>query len=128
MSHFEIAVLYIGLNVLLMALLKLNVGRVRSGEKVDFGPGGNDAVMRAMRVQGNAVEDVPITLLGLMGLAALAAPTGLLHGLGATLTVSRVLHAIGLGGASTLPRVLGTIGSLLCLLVTAGACIYFALT
>ena len=114
--------------MLLMAFLKMNCGRVRVGQKVDFGEGGNDAVSRAMRVQGNAVEDIPITLVGLVGLAALSAPTALLHTLGAVLTIARVLHAIGLGGNVGMARLFGTIGSLLCLLVTSGSCIYFALT
>ena len=128
MTNYEIAALYIGLNVLLMAFLKMNAGRVRAGQKVDFGEGGNDAMARAMRVQGNAVEDVPITLLGLVGLAMVSAPNVLLHVFGAGLTASRVLHAIGLGGGSLAPRFVGTLGSLLCLLGTAVCCIYFALT
>ena len=130
MELYEIVTLYIGLNVLLMAFLKMNSGRVRSATKVDFGAGDNDRMARAMRVQGNAVEDVPITLLGLIGLATLAAPPMLLHILGGTLTASRVLHATGLGskGGFSLGRVLGTIGSILCLLVTAGACIYYSVT
>lgn len=130
MEPFEIVTLYIGLNVLLMAFLKLNCGRVRVATKVDYGAGDNDRMARAMRVQGNAVEDVPITLIGILGLASLSAPGLLLHILGGTLTASRVLHATGLGskGGTTIGRLLGTIGSLLCLLVTAGSCIYFALT
>lgn len=130
MTHIEIATLYTGLNVLLMAFLKLNAGRVRSGSGVDFGAGDSDAMARALRVQGNAVEDIPIILLGLWGLASLSAPTTLLHVLGGGLTASRVLHAVGLGskGGFSLGRVLGTIGSLLCLLATAGFCIYYALT
>lgn len=129
MTHFEIVTLYIGLNVLLMAFLKMNCGRVRVATKVDYGAGDDDQMARAMRVQGNAVEDVPITLIGLLALASLSAPTLLLHILGGTLTGARVLHAMGLGGKGgfSLGRVLGTIGSLLCLLVTAGSCIYFAL-
>jgi len=130
MEPYEIVTLYIGLNVLLMAFLKMNCGRVRASTKVDYGAGDNDRMARAMRVQGNAVEDVPITLIGLIGLATLSAPPLLLHILGGTLTGARVLHATGLGGKGgfSLGRLLGTIGSLLCLLVTAGACIYFALT
>lgn len=129
MTHYEIAALYIGLNVLLMLILKLNAGRVRSSEKVDFGQGDSERMARAMRVQGNAVEDVPITLIGILGLATLSAPTGLLHGLGITLTVARVLHAIGLGSAGgfSIGRLLGALGSLVALLVTGGACIYYAL-
>lgn len=128
MEPFEIVTLYIGLSVLLMAILKLNCGRVRSSSNVDFGDGGNEAMARAMRVQGNAVEDVPITLLGIIGLAYVSAPTVLLHVFGIMLIASRLLHAIGLGAGITLPRVLGAIGALFGLLGTGGCCLYFALT
>ena len=130
MQPFEIVTLYVGLNVLLMAFLKMNCGRVRVATKVDYGAGDDDRMVRAMRVQGNAVEDVPITLIGLLALASLSAPNLLLHVLGGAFTAARILHAIGLGskGGFSLGRFLGTLGSLLCLLGTAGACIYFALT
>tara|TARA_R110002020_G_scaffold83397_1_gene206936 strand:+ start:329120 stop:329512 length:393 start_codon:yes stop_codon:yes gene_type:complete len=130
MTAFAAATLYIGLFCLLMLALKMNVGRVRTSEKVGFGDGANEALQRAIRVQGNAVEDVPVVLLGLLGLAALAAPTILIHALGASFLLGRVLHAVGLGGSSgsSFGRLVGTLISLIVLLVTAGACIWFALT
>ena len=128
MDSYEVVALYVGLNLLIMAVLKMNCGRVRASQKVDFGDGGNDAMARAMRVQGNAVEDVPITLIGLIALALVSAPIAILHIFGALLTASRILHAIGLGGGIFLPRVLGVTGALFGLLGTAGACLYFALT
>ena len=128
MTEYQAAVLYIGLNILLLTVLKLNVGRARVQQKVNFGDGNSEPVQRAIRVQGNAVEDVPITLIGLLGLAVLSAPVLLIHILGGGLTVSRVLHAIGLGrsSGSSFGRGVGTLGSMLCLLGTAGACIYYA--
>lgn len=130
MTQFEAVTLYLGLFALLFAVLKMNAGRVRAEEKVNFGEGDNDAMRKAMRVQGNAVEDVPIVLLGLIGLAALSAPVLLIHILGAGFLIARVLHAIGLGSATGtgLPRLLGTALSLLAILVTAGACLWIALT
>ncbi len=130
MTAFAAATLYIGLFCLLMLALKMNVGRVRSSERVNFGDGANEALQRAIRVQGNAVEDVPVVLLGLLGLAALAAPTVLIHALGGSFLLGRVLHAVGLGGSSgtSFGRLVGTLISMIVLLVTAGACIWFALT
>lgn len=130
MTQLEAATLYAGLFVLLFLALKLNCGRVRAGEKVNFGEGGNEAMTRAMRVQGNAVEDVPVVLIGLFALASLGAPVALIHGLGGGFFVARVLHALGLGGAPGLGwgRFVGTIGTLIAMLVTAGACIWLALT
>ncbi|MEM9939693.1 MAG: MAPEG family protein [Pseudomonadota bacterium] len=130
MTGFEAVTLYLGLFGLLFAALKLNCGRVRMATQVNYGEGDNEAMAKAMRVQANAVEDVPIVLLGLIGLAAVSAPVALIHGLGGTFFVGRVLHALGLGSATGtgLPRLFGTIISLFAILITAGACVWFALT
>ena len=130
MSSIDAVVLYAGLFVLLFIGLKLNAGRVRVATKVNFGEGASDPMTQAMRVQGNAVEDVPITLLGLYGLAALSAPVLLIHILGGSFFVFRLAHAITLGSGtgSGLGRLIGTLGTLLVMLVTGGACLYFALT
>jgi len=128
MTSINAAVLYIGLFCLLMLVLKGNVGRVRTREKIGFGDGGNEPMQRALRVQGNAVEDVPVVLVGLIGLGALAAPALLIHILGASFLLGRVLHAIGLGGSSggSPGRMFGTLISLLVMLGTAGACVWYA--
>ncbi|MEQ9436356.1 MAPEG family protein [Hyphomonas sp.] len=130
MTAFAAATLYFGLFGLLMLALKINVGRVRGKEKVMFGDGANEAMQRAIRVQGNAVEDVPIVLIGIAGLAALSAPVMLIHALGGSFLAGRILHAIGLGGSSgsSFGRMVGTLVTLIVQLVTAGACIWFALT
>ncbi|HRX75202.1 MAG TPA: MAPEG family protein [Hyphomonas sp.] len=128
MTSINAAVLYIGLFCLLMLVLKGNVGRVRTREKIGFGDGGNEPMQRALRVQGNAVEDVPVVLVGLIGLGALAAPALLIHVLGASFLLGRLLHAIGLGGSSggSPGRMFGTLISLLVMLGTAGACVWYA--
>lgn len=124
------AVLYAGLFGLLMLLLKLNVGRVRVSEKIEFGDGNNEPMQLAIRVQGNAVEDVPVVLLGLLGLGALSAPALLIHGLGGSFLLGRILHATGLGASAgtSFGRGVGTLITLLVMLVTAGACVWFAVT
>lgn len=129
MTGYEAATLYAGLFVLLFLTLKLNTGRVRASAKISVGHGDNDALHRAMRVQGNAIEDVPVTVIGLFGLAALSAPTLLVHILGGGFFVFRVLHAVGLGGSTGtgLGRMIGTLGSAIVMLVTGGACVWFAL-
>ncbi|KCZ91643.1 MAPEG family protein [Hyphomonas johnsonii] len=129
MTAFAAATLYFGLFGLLMLALKMNVGRVRTKEKVMFGDGANEAMQRAIRVQGNAVEDVPVVLIGIAGLAALSAPVVLIHALGGSFLVARIFHAIGLGGSSgsSLGRMVGTLVTLVVQLVTAGACIWYAL-
>ena len=128
MTSMETAVLYAGLFVVLFLALKINVGRVRTGEKIVFGDGGNERMQRALRVQGNAVEDVPVTLIGIIGLGALAAPVWLIHTLGAVFLLGRIAHAIGLGGSSggSPGRSIGTLLSALTMLATGVACVWFA--
>ncbi len=129
MTGFEAAGLYAGLFAIFMMALKLNVGRARQANKVAFGDGGQEPVQRAIRVQGNAVEDVPFGLVGLFALAAMGAGAVLIHVLGGLLFVSRLLHAVGLGGSSgtSFGRFAGTLGSILAILAIGVACLYFAL-
>jgi uncharacterized membrane protein YecN with MAPEG domain len=128
MTPIAATTLYIGLFGLLMMILKLNVGRVRASKKINLGDGNDEAMQRAIRVQGNAVEDVPVVLFGLVGLGLLEAPVLLIHALGATFLIGRILHAIGLGGmpGAGIGRTVGTLLSLIVILVTAGACVWYA--
>ena len=128
MTSMESAALYAGIFVIFFLLLKGRVGLVRSGEKVMFGDGGNERLQRAQRVQGNAVEDVPVTVIGLLALGALTAPVWLIHALGIALLLGRALHAVGLSGSSggSPGRMWGTLLTLIAMLATGIACIWFA--
>ena len=130
MTPIQTSVLYAGLFIILFIVLKGLVGRVRSSEKVMFGDGANERLQRAQRAQGNAVEDVPVTLIGLLGLGALAAPVWLIHALGAAFLLGRILHAVGLSNSSggSPGRMWGTILTLLVMLATGASCLWFALT
>lgn len=129
MTSIEAAILYSGLFIILFILLKMNVGRVRSAEKIIFGDGANERLQRAQRVQGNAVEDVPVTLIGIVGLGVLSAPVLLIHGLGALFLIGRILHAVGLGGSSggSPGRMFGTLLTAIVMLATGVSCLWFAL-
>ena len=109
------AALYAGLIVLLMAVLKMYVGAQRGKHKVAPGDVSNPNFERALRVQQNAVEDVPVLLTGIIVLALLDAPVWLIHGAGATLVVSRILHAQGLASSAgfSFGRSAGTLGTIL---------------
>lgn len=128
MTQLQAATLWVGLHVLLMLYLKLRVGATRNRTKVNFGGGDSDEMKRAMRVQGNAVEDVPVALLGLVMLALIAAPLWIIHASGGVLLVSRMMHAFGLGrtGGISISRVGGTLGTVLATLTVAVGCLYFA--
>jgi uncharacterized protein len=85
---------YAGLNGLILLWLAVHVGLVRQRLAISIGDGGAPALLRAMRGQANFVEYVPLILVLLGLLAALAAPLWLLHLLGLALTLGRLLHGL----------------------------------
>jgi uncharacterized membrane protein YecN with MAPEG domain len=120
-----ITALYAGLLGLLLLALAINVVRGRAAFKVDFGDGGNPALLQRQRVHGNAVEYVPIGLVLLLLLELNGASAPVLHALGATLFVARVLHAWGLSTTTgrSPGRLLGTIATWLVLLSSGVLCL-----
>ena len=128
MTPMEAATLYAGLSAILLLVLKVNVARVRIAEKVMFGDGANERIQRAIRAQGNAVEDVPIAMIALMGLGLVGGPVLLIHGTGIMLMAGRLLHAVGLGNStgSSFGRSFGTLLSFLAMVVIAIAAIWCA--
>ncbi|MGE0725003.1 MAG: MAPEG family protein [Alphaproteobacteria bacterium] len=122
--------LWAGLLALLYLALALPVVVRRRRAQIGLGTGGDQVLLRAVRVHGNFAEYVPLALV-LMILAATARWGSLyMHALGATLLVARVLHAIGVwrhDGRSA-GRFLGTlltwivtaIAALLCLVAALG--------
>jgi uncharacterized membrane protein YecN with MAPEG domain len=121
MSPAQAAAMNIGLLILLMLALKMYVGGRRGKLKLPSGHT-NDEFNRAVRVQMNAVEDVPVLMVGIAGLAMLGMPAWYIHAVGLVLLVSRILHATGLASSSgiTIGRLVGTIGTMLTYVAIAG--------
>lgn len=92
---FAVMPLYAALLGLLLLGLSLIVVRLRRRHGVPTGDGGHADLARAMRVQANFVEYVPLTLLLLFMLEMSRQPVWALHLLGAALLVGRLLHAWG---------------------------------
>lgn len=102
---------------LLLLALSLQVVRLRWRHRVGLGSGQVAELERAIRVQANFCEYVPLALLLLALLAASgAASATLLHALATALLVGRVLHALGLGRSAG-PSQARKIGTLLTWLV-----------
>jgi uncharacterized membrane protein YecN with MAPEG domain len=127
MTATTAAALYIGLLLLVMFGLKMYVGAARSSRKVASGDLSNADFNRATRVQMNAVEDVPVLMVGLLALALLGLPAWYIHAVGAALVVFRLSHAFGLStqapGKASLGRLIGAVGTMLVFLAIAGALI-----
>ncbi|MFN3960977.1 MAG: MAPEG family protein [Parvularculaceae bacterium] len=122
MTSIQAAGLWIGLNTVFLIYVSVRVGMTRTRLKINLGDGGNEEMVRAIRAQGNYVEYAPIALLGLFALAVMGQAPLLIHALGAAFLAARVAHLLGLGaGVWPAGRFIGTLGTMLSLLVTAGA-------
>ncbi len=121
MSPAQAAAMNIGLLILMMLGLKIYVGGSRARLKLPSGETSPE-FNRATRVQLNAVEDVPILMVGIAGLALLGMPAWYIHMCGLVLLVARILHAYGLASSSgfSIGRFAGTMGTLLVYLAVAG--------
>lgn len=123
MSLFEIFGLYLVLNLILLLILILGVVRVRLSNGISLGDGGNPRLLRAARAHGNFVETAPFAFLGMISLMQLGTSPFMLHLVGGTFTLSRVLHAIGMYQDTPAPRP-RQIGMLLTLLTFAVLIVY----
>ncbi len=89
--------IYAGLLTLLFIGLSARVIRVRRRDRIALGDGDNPDLRRAMRVQGNFAEYVPLALILLVLVEMGGGPAWLVHGLGAGLFGGRIAHAYGIG-------------------------------
>jgi uncharacterized protein len=119
----SILALYTAFNAGLMLVLAYRVMMLRRRTGTALGDGGHEPLQLAQRAHGNASEYVPITLLVLGALVVIEAPIWVLHGLGLSLSVARVLHAWGLSrsGGASFGRFTGTLLQWLALVFGIGA-------
>jgi uncharacterized membrane protein YecN with MAPEG domain len=114
-ASFLAAMLYVGINLILLVLLGLNVSLARRSTKTSIGHGEDEKVLRAVRAHGNHAEWAPLFLVGLVGAALMGIPAYAIHAVGGTFTIARLLHAWGML-SSTGPSFGRFIGSLLTLI------------
>ena len=108
---FQMVAFYAAINALLMLVLGMLVVRARVSTRTEIGDGADPGLLGPLRAHGNNTEYVPMAVLLMMILYALGASVGVIHAVGATLTVGRILHAIGISrnvGASA-PRLVGMV-------------------
>jgi uncharacterized protein len=125
MTRLEAAALYVGLNILVLIALTFLVIRQRRKHKCAIGDGGHKSLMLAIRAHANAVEVMPMALIGLVALASVGASAWVIHLLGSALTVGRILHAYGLSNSegTSFGRMAGMLVSISALLGTGIACV-----
>jgi len=92
----SISCLYAGILGLILLALSAQVVLARRRYRVRLGPGTEEGMLQAMRVQANFAEYVPFAVLLLVLAEIQGLPESALHAAGVLLVVSRVLHAVGL--------------------------------
>ena len=120
-----VTLLYAGLLTLWFVVLSVRVVNLRRGGII-FGDNGDVHVIRVVRAQANFAEYVPLALL-LMGFLEVSRYSiYLLHALGLTLLVARLLHGLGLsfGWQIGVTRVAGAALTFSVLLIEAVLCLY----
>ena len=117
--------IYAGLLALLFFVLTLRVVKLR-GHGASLGDGGNPLLLRRIRAHGNFAEYVPFILL-MMGMLELSHFSSyLLHALGVTLVIARLLHAYALSFTEKFKfgRFWGTALTFMLLLACGALCLY----
>ncbi|WP_339913010.1 MAPEG family protein [uncultured Brevundimonas sp.] len=128
LTAVQAAALWSGILILLLIGLSGLVVRRRFRHQISLGDAGNPEMTVAARAFGNASEYVPAGLVALILMALIGAPVLLIHGVGATLALGRIIHALGLTlqRGTSLGRVLGMLLTWIALLVGAVTLIAFA--
>lgn len=124
-----VTALYAGLLVPVYIYLALRVIAARRDAKVAIGDGGNSDLLRRMRVHANFAEYAPLSLV-LIGLVeSLGTNRWLLHALGATLLLARIVHALGVSRSpeKLILRQVGMVATFAVMAIAAIACVTGAL-
>lgn len=108
-----ITAIYASLLGLFIFALAIRVVRLRRAHHIGIGDGGNKDLLRAIRIHGNAIENVPVALLLLLVYELNHGSPQLLHAFGSLLFFARVMHAWGLSGSAgmSIGRLGGVVGT-----------------
>ena len=87
--------IYAAIFAVMLVVLSLLVAKTRGDVQVGIGDGGNIALRRRIRVQGNFTEYVPMALILFTFVEMQGWPRWLVHGLCLVLLAARLLHAYG---------------------------------
>jgi uncharacterized membrane protein YecN with MAPEG domain len=88
--------IYAAIFAVMLVALSVRVARMRGDVRVGIGDGGNIVLRRAVRVQGNFTEYVPMALILFTFVEMQGWPRFLVHGFCLVLLAARLLHAYGI--------------------------------
>ena len=97
MEFLNISAMYAGFFTIILIFLSARVSVVRHKKRVALGDCGDIDVLKAIRVQQNFTEYVPIFLIGLVVLELTGYDDAFIHYLALTMLIGRVFHIIGIG-------------------------------
>ena len=115
----SITAVFTALLALMLVGISVRVTVLRARKKINFFDGGDQELGRAIRVQGNFIEYVPMTLALMALMEGMGARHWLVYTFGALLLAARFAHAWGLYAGVVQARVVGTSGNWF--LLAAGA-------
>lgn len=107
MPIVNITALYAAALALILVVLSVRVIAVRRRLRVAVGDAGDDMLARRIRAHANFSEYVPLALILMLAGETAGAPAWMLHALGATLIVGRIIHAWSLSAHSIPGRTIG---------------------
>ena len=121
--------LYAGLLVLWFLVLSIRVIRRHGSGGIALGDGGDPGMLRVIRGHANFAEYVPLALLLMAILELSRFSIYVLHALGLTLLVARLLHGYALSFTQQFKfgRIAGASLTFLVLFVAALLCVYQAI-
>lgn len=103
-----ITAVFAGLLALMLVGVSVRVTVLRAKKKINLFDGGDPTLGRAIRVQGNFIEYVPMAL-AMMGLVEwMGVKPWVVYLLGIALVAARVSHALGIYSSVFPARVIGT--------------------
>ncbi|MSQ87774.1 MAG: hypothetical protein EXR32_00645 [Betaproteobacteria bacterium] len=104
----SITAVFAGLLALMLVGISIQVTLLRARKKINLFDGGDEELGRAIRVQGNFVEYVPMALALMALIEWTGAGPWLVYAIGIALLVARILHAVGLYASAFKARAVGT--------------------
>ena len=113
--------IYAALLALFYVYLSVRTIGVRRKAKISIGDGGDDAMLRAMRMHANFSEYTPIALILMAFVDLQGGAMWLLHSLGILLVLARLSHSYGISSvlAPGKFRVAGMMGTFTTIVISA---------
>lgn len=118
----QASLLYLALSFLINFLLSIRIIKLRRKYLIGIGTGGNEELARAVRAHGNFIEQTPLILLMILALDYTTQSILLIHFLGASLIIGRLLHAYGISQSAgkSFGRIVGMLSTFCVGLICSG--------